>query len=205
MAVRELQGWRSWRPPGAGWTSRSACCVSPESVLAKCLATALNVVGLDGAPASPSSGRVCPCGSLPESSPLRSSDCKRPVPPPVPERALASRGGRSTVPRSSWRSPRRPLLDLFYLDPGEWEVERMHAALQDGPTGTTGAVRHGCRQRLHQPRVRGRPLGHRYRVGSRAYSVSFNTRPPWHGCIHSHPYLGTIPAGCSAVLTVTSD
>jgi hypothetical protein len=31
----------------------------------------------------------------------------------------------------------------------------------------------------------------------RAYSVSFNTKPPWHGCIHSHPYLGTIPAGGS--------
>lgn len=30
-----------------------------------------------------------------------------------------------------------------------------------------------------------------------AYSLSFNTRPPWHGCIHSLPYLGTIPPGGS--------
>jgi hypothetical protein len=30
-----------------------------------------------------------------------------------------------------------------------------------------------------------------------AYSVSFNTKPPWHGCIHSHPFLGSIPAGGS--------
>jgi len=30
-----------------------------------------------------------------------------------------------------------------------------------------------------------------------AFSVSFNSKPPWHGCIHSTPYLGTIPPGGS--------
>jgi len=32
-----------------------------------------------------------------------------------------------------------------------------------------------------------------------AYSLSFNAKPEWHGCIHSEPYLGRIDPGQEAV------